>query len=1137
MRFRSGLLASVLRHAAGAPLQAGAVALALASSVSGAAFAQQTFADIGGTVARSDGGDVGQVKVEITHVPSGTRILTSVNANGRFNATGLRVGGPYRLRFFGDGLREAVVERDRLQPNEREPVNVTLAARVSSQAEAATDDIIVIAERRTDAFTAADIRVTPQVDRRLQDIVRLDSRAFVDRGEPEDDQGVSILGFNTRFNNLVVDGLSQQDSFGNDFTGLPTRRATVSLDAIETIAVETAPFDVQNSNFQGGQINITTKSGGNEFHGSTFYQRSGGFLSGTRAGTNAAGVPLTVAEEQPENVWGATLSGPILKDRLFFFVSYEEFQEQDLLGSCPIGVPCDNPNENLTLETFESIRQTSIANFGIDPGDFNNFLNTPDGERRFLGKLDWNITDAHRASVTVQRSTSDQVGLSGVGGQATPSGLFANERDTTGVSAQFFSNWTDNFSTQILIGWRDGRNDNTPLLGQTFSSFFINDFVDPLVPGGENVDLSFGVSQFNQQFEVDTRRLQYRFRGQYDLRNHEISFGYDRDGQRIQQNQLSNALGTFQFNGLANFNNATAATVSVTVPTDGDPESLQTDFTLVRNGWFLQDIWRPTPELDVLLGLRYERFGQDEAPELNPFFLAREGIPNTATLDGRDVFQPRFQLNWRALERTTLRGGVGVFAGGVPPVFFAETFITDGVTSTTPSVSNVLNADPNELPAPLQTAIDALGTATLTQAQEGDVAFLDPGFEIPRNLRFQAAIDQEFDVPFLGKNWRFTFEFTHSEILRALQFQDVRPIQQVINGEPVFLPDGTPRFVTPPASFDARPGTSGGQTAGGVFFPFRSPVNNDVLEQDIAITNTSLGFTQVYFVELEKGWNFGAFGNVDFRGSYAFTRSFDVSPSNDTDNIADVFETGAFSNVNDPTAAPSIQAIPHNLIWQFTWNKSFWKNWQAQLFAIGNYRSGRATSLVSDQNTGFISAAITGGTSATPGPFPNAQILQPGFSQRANDRILAPLPTGPNDPNFAFAGGATFAQLQAVIDGLGLQEFQGEILPRNFLRAQDTHQLDLGGSLTIPLPRGRLKLEGAVENFLNLLDRDRGVIRRFAIREDLFDAFFDPTGNNGQGQFVITAIDTGVPLTSVDEQPVAGGGSRWRARLGIRYEF
>lgn len=806
-----------------------------------------------------------------------------------------------------------------LLPGTSPPVNVTLRPQADNDA-----DIIVVA-RRVEGFSSEEIRKTPQVDRRIQDIVRRDSRAFVDRGGPEDEQGISILGFNTRFNNLVIDGLSQQDSFGQDFTGLPTRRNPISLDAIESIEVQTAPFDVQNSNFQGGQINITTKSGGNALSGSLFYQRSGGFLTGSRAGTDSDGEAIQFDGERPENTWGATIGGPILKDRLFFFLSYEQFNENDVLGACPAGVPCENPSETFSLETYEQIRQIAQARYGIETGDYNDFLSIVDGERRLLGKFDWNITDRHRASVTVQRTDSDDIGTGAAPGLDSPSSFATTDRNSTGLSAQLFSNWTDRFSTQVLFGWRDQNRTIQPLFDQDIGLVVIENIVDIVTPDDDPEDpptttLSIGADDLVQFNTLDTRRFQYRFRGEYVAGRHTLSFGYERDSQNILRFVTPNARGTFTFGGddpIANFANGTPDSVTAIAPISGDSASLIADYTTVRNGWFIQDAWSPTADIDVLLGLRYERFSQDEAPEANPFFLQRYGFSNTETLDGTDVFQPRFQVNWRPTSRTSFYGGIGVFAGGVPQAFFNETFITDGVSSVNAEVDGEDLAgpvDPATLP-PEVAAVIAEAQTQQSQEFEGDVYALDRGFEVPRNLRFQVGVDQRFDVPFLGKDWRIGFEYTYSEILQAIQFVDLRPVQQVIDGQPVFLPDGTPRFVTPPISAaDARPGASGAA--------LRNSVTNAVLEQDILITNTQDGSTRSINFELEKQWDAGRFGRFGFRGDYSLIRSIDVSPANDTDNLADVFETGAYSNVNDPAPGFSIQSIPHNFIYEFDWTMS-----------------------------------------------------------------------------------------------------------------------------------------------------------------------------------------------------------------------
>jgi len=565
----------------------------------------------------------------------------------------------------------------------------------------------------------------------------------------------------------------------------------------------------------------------------------------------------------------------------------------------------------------------------------------------------------------------------------------------------------------------------------------------------------------------------------------------------------------------------------------GGLSDLIADYSLTRNSGFIQDIWRPIDTLEILLGLRYDRYSQDPAPDLNPFFLGRYGIPNNATLAGRDVFSPRFNAQWRPLSRTTLRGGVGIFAAnppaGLPITWFNETYLADGISFANAEVTaaQLASSPPitgTTLPAALQTQLDTI-QRNFQQANEGDVSALDPGFEIPRVLRAQAAITQDFDIPFLGKDWRFTVEYTWSDQLQGLQFIDLRLRQQVVNGVPVFLPDGTPRFVTNTVG-DARPGVTPSTGANA----FRTGQSRAALEQDILITNTQLGSSEAFRFELTKTWDFGRFGNLNFRGDYSRIRQIDVSPANDTATLVSVFETGNYSNINNPAPSEGIQSIPNNLVYEFTWNKTFWKNWEAQLNLVGNYRAGRATSLVS-----VNPASVPGGTGPTAIPA-GIQLLQPGYSTSAFGRILAYLPDGPNDPNVRYINGASYNQLVPIINELGLSQFAGGIIPRNSIRGRDAHQLDLNGQIRIPLPKGRLILDGSIQNFLNLIDQDNGVISRFDIRETLYTGFFDPAGNGGQGQYVITGIDPGVPLFTIDEQ-VISQGSRWRANLGVRYQF
>ncbi|MFA6218398.1 MAG: TonB-dependent receptor [Erythrobacter sp.] len=1098
--------------------------------------AQVTYAEMAGEVRLEDGTPASGAEVIITHLPSGSRVTTRVNAEGRFTANGLRIGGPYTVDIRGENVRSTQLTDLFAQAGDPLIVNAVVEA-----FDPADKNVIVVVGNSSasrfgtiNTYGEKEIRQQTTVDRRLQEVIQRDSRAFVDLGQPEDDQGVSILGFNTRFNNLVVDGLSQQDTFGNNFTGLATRRSPLSLDVIESLSVETAPFDVQNSGFQGGLININTKSGTNNLSGSFRYQRSGGGLTGDEIGSDANGEPILLGRDPVENTYIATLGGPIIRDKLFFFFAYEEYEESDFLGSCPLGIACDNPSDVITLDIYDQIRSVSQTRYGFDPGDFNSILNTPNGERKYLAKLDWNITDGHRAQLTFQRTESEGIDVVRAPGLNSPSAAVAFEQNVpVGLSGQVFSQWTDNFSTQVQLGFIRTERTTVPLSGDVgFGQVLLRDIGFAVNPDGTldldelgnpipDGDLAIGTDDFDQNNALEADRWQFRARGEYLTGDHAISFGYEFDRRDIFRQRAPGGSGVFEFEPvtladgsrlttLEAFEQGLASQVTATFPTSGNIADAAADFVLDQHSIFLQTDWAVTDNLDLLIGVRYEVFSSDDTPADNPFFIERYGFSNAQTLDGRDVILPRFGFNWRPLERTTVRGGAGIFAGGAPVTWFTEPFLTNGVALATVQLdASELGGpvDPNDLPAPILAALAQIGDG-LVEGLDGDVSFIAPQFDIVSNARYTLAVDHVADFGPLGNGWRFTAEATYTDILNALQFQDIRLAE---TGQ--ILPTGTPRFIIPAANpLDTRSGNPLTRANGSAI-------------QDIGIFNTGEGHSLALTFEIKKDFDLGRLGNLGFFSGYTYTESVDVSPANDTDDLDDVFETGAYDNVNAPTPGPSIQAVPHNVTFGFDWRKRFAEDFALSVNIFGNYRSGRATSFVIDADDP-VSSSDLGGINVS-----GIELLQPGFSARANQRLLAYLPTGPDDPLVRYEGGASYDQIAAVEQAFRLEEFRGTFIPRNTIRAEDTFRIDLNVQLEVPSPLpGRFTIDAGVRNFLNLLDRDWGVVKRFAIRETFYDAVFDTVNN----QIVIDDIEPGIPLT---EQQSPSGASVWRAQLGIRYEF
>ena len=247
-------------------------------------------------------------------------------------------------------------------------------------------------------YGAQEVKELPSISRDIKDVVRIDPKAWVD---PTNSDALEIAGVNNRYNTITVDGVRQSDDFGLNNNGYPTQRSPLSVDAIEAVSVLSAPFSVEYSFFRGSTINMVTKSGTNEFTGSAFYYKGDDSLLGDQ--TKDTDVDLVFDEE----IYGGTLGGPIIKDKLFFFLSYEKLEReapQDI-GATGSGFPVEVPD--VTQADYDRIRQIGLDVYDFDVGE--TLASAPEEDEKILAKLDWNINDSHRASLAYQRTEGNEL--------------------------------------------------------------------------------------------------------------------------------------------------------------------------------------------------------------------------------------------------------------------------------------------------------------------------------------------------------------------------------------------------------------------------------------------------------------------------------------------------------------------------------------------------------------------------------------------------------------------------------------------------------------------------------------------------------------------------------------------------------
>ena len=287
------------------------------------AFAQSTSAGVGGLVTDNGGQPVVGAEVTITHVESGTVSRATTDASGRYNARGLRVGGPYQVTITKSGSGTKTEDNVYLTLNQVNTVNAALTGDLTTletvTAVGFAGGSEVFSATKMGSGTSVDqvaIEALPSIGGNIQDFMRLDPRVtFVNRAAGS----ITAAGQNPRFNSISIDGVSASDTFGLEGNNMTTRRQPVSMEAIEAIDIKLSSYDVSSPTASGATVNAVTKSGTNEFHGSVYgYYRDGDWF-----GDNPEGQPFNGFTD--EKTYGMTFGGPLVKDKLFFFANYEKF--------------------------------------------------------------------------------------------------------------------------------------------------------------------------------------------------------------------------------------------------------------------------------------------------------------------------------------------------------------------------------------------------------------------------------------------------------------------------------------------------------------------------------------------------------------------------------------------------------------------------------------------------------------------------------------------------------------------------------------------------------------------------------------------------------------------------------------------
>jgi len=1067
--------------------------------------AQVTTGVMRGTVTDSTGNPLEGARVTATHRPSGTVYQATTRADGRFTLPGMRVGGPYTVEAARIGY--ARQSKDDLVVTLGVSTDVLFAmgsVATTLTAVTVTSEGGAISTTRTGASTTvptAALEKLPTITRRIDDFTRLTPQA----------NGSSFGGMDNRLNNITVDGSYFNNSFG--LSGQPGDRtgvAPISLDAIEAIQVNIAPFDVRQGNFVGAAVNTVTKSGTNEFSGSLYYLTRDQDLVGKRIG----GQPFNPGTFEFSQL-GFRLGGPIIKNKLFFFASYETDGLKEpgttFLANTG-GQTVGGTTTRVRASSLDSLSNYLATNFNYITGPYQGYTHETPSDR-LTAKIDYAFSDRSKFTIRYTELTSNtDVLLS----NSSSLGFGTRRTNLNGLNFQnsnyqimenissLVGEWNTvigaNMSNNMIVGYtkndesRASRGSFFPMVDILESNSVYTTFgFEPFTPNNE---LRYNSTQFQNNFSIYGNR-------------HDLTFGVSAERYESENVFFPGSQSVYVYNSLNDFYtdandylanpSRTVSPVTLNrfqvrwanVPGQVKPvQPLEVTFM----GAYAQDEWRARDNLTLTLGLRVDmpKFGDTgfENAQVDGYSF-RDELGNTVQYstkklpDSKPLFSPRFGVNWDVTGDgvTQVRGGTGIFTGRPAYVWVSNQIGNNGVLTGFEQVNNTtarpFNPDP-----------DFYKPATVTGAPASsyELAFTDPDFKFPQLWRTNIAVDRKLPWNLTG-----TIEWLLGQDVNGVYYIDANlpAAETSFSG-----PDSRPRWVV-----DNCPTVTGVQHR----------INCNITSA-VVLKNQNVG----------NNWNLAASLERRFVNGFYAKAAYSYGESRNTVDAGSI-AFGSWNNnqhvfgPNNPGVGYSGATLGH------------------RYFAVASYTSD----ILKIGPTGisvFLDSRTSGNGSYTFGGDMN------GDGGTSNDLIY--IPRNIAEMNFVAITGTTpftIAQQQAAFEAFirqdrYLRNHRGGYVERGAIQLPMVARMDL--SLTQDIVRtvagkpNRLQVRMDVLNFTNLLNSDWGRSYSFVSTSPLV-----PAGVDAQNRPQYRMRTVGTSLLSKSFQRNSTTSDVFRIQLGVRYTF
>ena len=768
-----------------------------------AAFAQVTTSALGGRVVDVNGEPVVGAAVIATHTPSGTVYPVITNEAGRYTMNGMRAGGPYTVEISCLGYQTVTFTDLNLQLAETFALNAELNEDSELLSEAmviGAADSKFSAQKMGSAtnISSNEITAIPTVSRSISDVTRL---------SPYGGNGMSFAGADGRTANFTVDGANFNNNFGLS-DNLPGGGNPISIDAIEEMQVVISPYDVRQTNFIGGGVNAITKSGTNTLKGSAYvYHRNENMRGNMVAGKEVSGA----RDKDRNTTYGFTLGGPIIKNKLFFFVNAEYSTIPTVVnrwrGTSEVdknGEGVANPDAYIsrtTLKDLEDVSKFVSEKYGYDTGSWTEYP-AVESNTKLLARLDWNINDNHKLALrynyTLNQAWNSTNGSSMDGGtrsgfsrfsqygMAYANSLYSMDNLVSTVSLDLNSRLSDNLSNQFLATFSkldDMRGTNSEDMP----------FVDIRKDDGSSVlpYIALGYELFTWNNGVHNTHISIKDDLTYYAGDHKFTAGVNYEYQMADNSYMRNGTGYYRYKSLEDFYaGAAPEVVCLTYGYDGEANPAAR-VRFHKAGIYGQDEWNVNENFKLTAGLRLDGL----------FFDNQDLMTNKAIYDLEYIVDgearhidtgkwpsaaitvsPRVGFSWDVLGDNSLkfRGGTGLFSGRLPLVFFTNMPTNSGMvqyqaqigeTKTVikgyngPTIEKTNSKGQKEYyydmsafaggllkREQLLEKLNSLGFPSTISPEDGtipsEISAVDPKFKMPQVWKTSFAIDYNFPTSF-----------------------------------------------------------------------------------------------------------------------------------------------------------------------------------------------------------------------------------------------------------------------------------------------------------------------------------------------------------------------------------------------------